>query len=77
MIDWLNQNKSDYKEIAIDNQSFPSDAVSRITQIANSPHTQRERRDLILKFCDHFNMPYYDGVPEAIRMIGEWQNLKK
>jgi len=77
MVKWLDENNHDYKNIAIDNQFFPSPSEERASQIEKSPHTMTERRALILKFCDKFNMPSPEGVPEAIRVIGEWKTLKK
>ena len=78
MIKWLDARKSDYKYIAIDNQTFPSSAQERASQIAKSPHSMLERRRLIQSFCEEFNMlPLNVGVPEAIRMISEWKDIKK
>ena len=77
MISWLDINKADYQEIAIDNQTFPQSQMERVNHIAKSPHTMLERRRLIMQFCDEFNMPHVEGVPEAIRMIGEWKSIKK
>ena len=77
MKDWLEENKNDYEHIAIDNQVFSSSAAERMRQIADSPHSVSERRELILNFCNHFNIVAdKKGVPEAIRLIGEWQNTK-
>tara|TARA_B100000676_G_C17752849_1_gene667468 strand:+ start:445 stop:714 length:270 start_codon:yes stop_codon:yes gene_type:complete len=78
MINWLDKNKSDYQNIAIDNQTFPSDAVTRMNQISKSPHSMAERRLLLKAFCEQFNMlPYSEGVPVAIKMIDQWQHIKK
>ena len=75
MVQWLEENIADYKELALNDHYFPIDRGAMITMIAKSPHSMRERRDLILKFCDHFNMPRGSGVREAQRMIKEWQDL--
>ena len=77
IIEWLDELSGDYKLMAIDDQVNPSSKEERTEQIAESPHTVQERRALIMDFCYHFNMPLRTGVREAIRLIGEWQDLKK
>lgn len=78
MVKWLDNNKADYQYIAIDNQTFPTNAAERSSQIARSPHSMLERRRLIQSFCEEFNMlPLKEAVPEAIRIIGEWKIINK
>lgn len=76
MISWLNndENVEEFENIfIIPNDGSVSDEEKKLRMSVSTVNVAR-RRELIDKFAERFYLE--DNIPQAVSLIGEWQDLQ-